>query len=103
MLCPQPPIGLGPGMIFKKTVLSFCSVFWRLRVKPHTSIALFNFLFLDNFSKGYVFHGDPEVVFKEFFGGNNPFSGTNCLKWNVIKLVENFKKMRQMNLKSFNS
>jgi len=25
------------------------------------------------FTKGYVFHGDPERVFKEFFGGDNPF------------------------------
>nr|XP_024644476.1 dnaJ homolog subfamily B member 13 [Macaca nemestrina] len=24
---------------------------------------------------GYVFHGKPEKVFHEFFGGNNPFSG----------------------------
>jgi len=28
----------------------------------------------DNFSKGYAFHGDAELVFNEFFGGNNPFS-----------------------------
>eukprot|EP00112_Aurelia_sp_Birch-Aquarium-sp1_P007178 Seg1782.12 transcript_id=Seg1782.12/GoldUCD/mRNA.D3Y31 product="DnaJ subfamily B member 13" protein_id=Seg1782.12/GoldUCD/D3Y31 len=28
----------------------------------------------DGFSKGYVFHGDPDKVFKEFFGGDNPFS-----------------------------
>ena len=27
------------------------------------------------FTKGYVFHGDPERVFKEFFGGDNPFAG----------------------------
>ncbi|XP_065650076.1 dnaJ homolog subfamily B member 13 isoform X2 [Hydra vulgaris] len=25
------------------------------------------------FTKGYVFHGDAEKVFKEFFGGENPF------------------------------
>jgi len=25
------------------------------------------------FTKGYVFHGEPERVFKEFFGGDNPF------------------------------
>lgn len=25
------------------------------------------------FTKGYTFHGDPERVFKEFFGGDNPF------------------------------
>lgn len=24
---------------------------------------------------GYVFHGNAEKVFHEFFGGNNPFSG----------------------------
>lgn len=28
----------------------------------------------DNYSKGYTFHGDAEKVFKEFFGGNNPFA-----------------------------
>lgn len=28
----------------------------------------------DNFSKGYVFHGDADVVFNDFFGGKNPFS-----------------------------
>lgn len=26
---------------------------------------------------GYVFHGNPEKVFHEFFGGDNPFSGKN--------------------------
>lgn len=26
---------------------------------------------------GYVFHGNPEKVFNEFFGGDNPFSGKN--------------------------
>lgn len=25
---------------------------------------------------GYSFHGDAEKVFKEFFGGDNPFQGT---------------------------
>lgn len=27
-------------------------------------------------SDGYVFHNDPHRVFKEFFGGDNPFAGT---------------------------
>lgn len=27
-----------------------------------------------HFTSGYVFHGDPERVFKEFFGGDNPYS-----------------------------
>ena len=27
------------------------------------------------FTKGYVFHGDAERVFKDFFGGENPFLG----------------------------
>lgn len=27
------------------------------------------------YTRGYVFHGDPERVFKEFFGGDNPYSG----------------------------
>jgi len=26
------------------------------------------------YTRGYVFHGDPERVFKEFFGGDNPYS-----------------------------
>lgn len=28
---------------------------------------------------GYVFHGNPEKVFKEFFGGDNPFAGRGLL------------------------
>lgn len=28
------------------------------------------------FTKGYVFDGDTERVFREFFGGDNPFIGT---------------------------
>lgn len=24
---------------------------------------------------GYVFHNNPDKVFKEFFGGDNPFAG----------------------------
>lgn len=27
------------------------------------------------FLEGYVFHGDPKRVFREFFGGENPFAG----------------------------
>ena len=31
------------------------------------------------FSEGYTFHGDVDRVFREFFGGNNPFAGIyNC-------------------------
>ena len=29
------------------------------------------------FTKGYVFDGDTERVFREFFGGDNPFIGTS--------------------------
>ena len=25
---------------------------------------------------GYTFHGNPEKVFREFFGGDNPFQGS---------------------------
>lgn len=32
-------------------------------------------LYEGEYTKGYVFHGDPERVFKEFFGGDNPYSG----------------------------
>jgi len=36
--------------------------------------------FSGEYTKGYVFHGDPERVFKEFFGGDNPFSGNHTNK-----------------------
>lgn len=29
-----------------------------------------------DFLEGYTFHGDARRVFKEFFGGDNPFTGT---------------------------
>lgn len=29
----------------------------------------------EEFLDGYVFHGDPKKVFKDFFGGSNPFAG----------------------------
>jgi DnaJ family protein B protein 13 len=29
----------------------------------------------EGFEGGYQFHGNADVVFNEFFGGNNPFSG----------------------------
>jgi len=29
---------------------------------------------IGGFSGGYVFHGNPDKVFREFFGGDNPFS-----------------------------
>jgi len=28
----------------------------------------------EGFTRGYTFHGDPEKVFREFFGGSNPFA-----------------------------
>lgn len=30
------------------------------------------------FLEGYVFHGNSEQIFREFFGGNNPFAGMLC-------------------------
>ena len=40
------------------------------------------------FTKGYVFHGDPERVFKEFFGGDNPFLGkTNFIFYFIYFLL----------------
>lgn len=32
--------------------------------------------FVDGWTPGYTFHGDAGRVFKEFFGGENPFAGT---------------------------
>lgn len=26
-------------------------------------------------TKGYTFHGNPDKVFRDFFGGDNPFQG----------------------------
>eukprot|EP00794_Sanderia_malayensis_P000657 gene657-1325_t len=40
----------------------------------------------DDFSKGYVFHGDAEKVFKEFFGGSNPFSELFDVSQNEIDM-----------------
>lgn len=28
-----------------------------------------------DFIEGYTFHGNAEQVFRDFFGGNNPFAG----------------------------
>lgn len=30
----------------------------------------------NDFLDGYTFHGDARRVFNEFFGGDNPFAGT---------------------------
>lgn len=30
------------------------------------------------FVEGYIFHGNSEQIFREFFGGNNPFAGMLC-------------------------
>lgn len=39
---------------------------------------------------GYVFHGNPDRVFHEFFGGDNPFSGEQpyaaCVCWDKTQL-----------------
>ena len=29
----------------------------------------------NEFLDGYIFHGDPKRVFRDFFGGDNPFTG----------------------------
>ena len=54
------------------------------------SKVLFFFGFLDGWTPGYTFHGDANRVFKEFFGGNNPFAGT-LYSWYIkcckVKLV----------------
>lgn len=39
-----------------------------------------------NFVEGYVYHGNSEQIFREFFGGNNPFSGI-ILECVLISLV----------------
>ena len=33
------------------------------------------FFIVDGWTPGYTFHGDAGRVFKEFFGGDNPFAG----------------------------
>ena len=40
----------------------------------------------DAWTGGYTFHGDADKVFREFFGGDNPFQGMNintigCVFW----------------------
>ena len=34
------------------------------------------FTTIDGWTTGYTFHGDAARVFAEFFGGDNPFAGT---------------------------
>lgn len=36
---------------------------------------LFLVLATPDFVSGYTFHGDAELVFREFFGESNPFAG----------------------------
>jgi DnaJ family protein B protein 13 len=31
----------------------------------------------DAWTQGYTFHGNPDKVFRDFFGGDNPFQGKN--------------------------
>ena len=45
---------------------------------------------IGGWTPGYTFHGDAIRVFREFFGGDNPFSGAlefsdKCLRLLVIK------------------
>lgn len=37
-----------------------------------------------NFLEGYVFHGDAKKIFKDFFGGENPFSGACQIKFKLF-------------------
>lgn len=32
---------------------------------------------------GYVFHGNADKVFRDFFGGDNPFAGNIQIKRNI--------------------
>ena len=36
-------------------------------------------------TNGYTFHGNPEKVFRDFFGGDNPFQGN---KANFLYLIQ---------------
>ena len=36
---------------------------------------LFLNMYTGGYSGAYTFHGDPNKVFRDFFGGDNPFSG----------------------------
>uniref|UniRef100_A0A493SUN9 DnaJ heat shock protein family (Hsp40) member B13 n=1 Tax=Anas platyrhynchos platyrhynchos TaxID=8840 RepID=A0A493SUN9_ANAPP len=35
----------------------------------------------DSWTGGYVFHNNPDKVFRDFFGGENPFSGMTAPRW----------------------
>jgi len=37
-------------------------------------------------TSGYVFHGNAEMVFRDFFGGDNPFQGL-LNAWCVITIL----------------
>ena len=30
-------------------------------------------------TQGYTFHGNPDKVFRDFFGGDNPFQGDSAI------------------------
>lgn len=57
---------------------------WRLKKKTYKKKLsdkkkLINlFYIVDGWTAGYTFHGDAGRVFKEFFGGDNPFAGTKA-------------------------
>ena len=46
-------------------------------------------------TQGYTFHGNPEKVFREFFGGDNPFQGKiymclQCFRVTVLLKISFF-------------
>ncbi|XP_034294673.1 dnaJ homolog subfamily B member 13 isoform X2 [Pantherophis guttatus] len=36
-------------------------------------------------TEGYVFHGNPEKVYRQFFGGDNPFAAQSTSKWSPAR------------------
>jgi DnaJ-class molecular chaperone len=41
-----------------------------------------------NFLEGYIFHGNSEQIFREFFGGNNPFAGMLCCICTLLRIAD---------------
>ena len=83
---------MGPVSINSVTCLHCVRSLLKRRIEQFISVSksLFSYwklLYLGEFTKGYVFHGDPERVFKEFFGGDNPFAGKLFRLWSAIHAI----------------
>jgi hypothetical protein len=41
-------------------------------------------------NEGYVFHSNADKVFRDFFGGDNPFAGQHCTPTKNAVVMQSF-------------